>query len=150
MRAIVQRVSSARLTVGDRLVSKIGKGLVALVGFCESDNEKTIKFVCDKITDLRIFSDSQDKLNLSAKDIDGEILFVSNFTVYGETAKGRRPSFIKAAPSHISEPMYDLAIQILKQSGLTIKSGEFGADMLVEINNDGPITVIVEKENENC
>ena len=147
MKCVVQRVSSASVTIDGKIYSSIGKGLAVLVAYTEGDNEQIIEYVADKLINLRIFEDDEQKLNRSLIDVGGEMLLVSNFTIYGETAKGRRPSFIKSAPGNISEPMYDNTIEVLRSKGVEVKTGVFGADMSVNIVNDGPVTVIVEKED---
>jgi len=149
MRAVVQRVSSGSVTISGKVVGKIGKGLVILLGVKNGDTEADAKFLADKCINLRIFTDENGKFNLSALDVKGELLAISQFTLYGDTRKGRRPSFIEAAPPEVSEPLYEKFIEYLRESGLKIATGEFGAMMLVEINNDGPVTIIVEsKENQ--
>jgi len=146
MRAVVQRVSQASVSIEGKIVGEIGKGLVVLLGVKNGDTEDDAKYLADKCLNLRIFADEQSKFNRSALDIQGEILVVSQFTLYGDTRKGRRPSFVDAAPPEVSNPLYESFISYLKPSGLKIASGEFGAMMLVEIYNDGPVTVIIESK----
>jgi len=144
MRAIIQRVSKASVSIDGKIVGEIGKGLVILLGIKNSDTENDAAYLADKCIHLRIFADDQGKFNLSAKEVNAEILIISQFTLYADTRKGRRPSFIDAAPPEISEPLYEKFISCIKLSGLKVACGEFGAKMLVEIHNDGPVTVIVE------
>ncbi len=148
MRAVIQRVSSGSVSISGKVVGKIGKGLVILLGVKNGDIESDAKFLADKCINLRIFTDEEGKFNLSALDVKGELLAISQFTLYGDTRKGRRPSFIEAAPPEISEPLYEKFIEYLKESGLTVATGEFGAMMLVEINNDGPVTIIAESKEK--
>ena len=144
MRAFVQRVSSGSVSIDGKMVGKIGTGLVILLGVKNGDTEADAKFLADKCVNLRIFTDEAGKFNLSALDVGGELLAISQFTLYGNTRKGRRPSFIEAAPPEFSEPLYEKFVGFLKESGLKVATGEFGAMMLVEINNHGPVTIIVE------
>lgn len=146
MRAVVQRVSSGSVLIDGKIVGKIGKGLVILLGVRNGDTEADAKFLADKCVNLRIFTDENGKFNLSALDVKGELLAISQFTLYGDTRKGRRPSFIEAAPPEASEPLYEKFVDYLRESGLKVATGEFGAMMLVEINNDGPVTIIVESK----
>ncbi len=146
MRAVVQRVSSGSVSIDGKVVGKIDEGLVILLGVRNGDTEADVKFLADKCVNLRIFTDENGKFNLSALDVKGELLAVSQFTLYGNTRKGRRPSFIEAAPPEISEPLYEKFVDYLRESGLKVATGEFGAMMLVEINNDGPVTIIVESK----
>lgn len=146
MRIVIQRVKEASVTVEDNLVSKIGKGLLVLVGITQTDTEKDVDFIAEKIVNARIFTDSEDKMNLSVKDINGEILIVSQFTLYGDIRKGRRPSFTSAANGEISEPLYELLCKKVEQMGFAVKKGIFGADMLVNLVNDGPVTILLESD----
>ena len=146
MRAIIQRVSKASVSIDGEIVGEIGRGLVVLLGVKNSDTEADAKYLADKCINLRIFADEQSKFNLSALDVKGEILVVSQFTLYADTRKGRRPSFIEAAPPEISNPLYEKFIFYLKTNGLKVACGKFGATMSVEIHNDGPVTVIVESK----
>lgn len=146
MRTVVQRVKNASVVIDGKDKNEINKGLMVLCAFEEEDDLEKIKYVANKIVNLRIFSDDEDKLNLSLLDIKGDILIVSNFTLYGNCDKGRRPNFTRAAKPEISEKMYDNFVEEVKTYGLTVKTGKFGADMLVDIKNDGPVTVIVESK----
>ncbi len=144
MRALVQRVRSGKVHVGDACVGAIGRGLVILLGVRTGDTETDVRYVAEKCVNLRIFTDSGGKFNLSALDVEAAILVVSQFTLYGDCRKGRRPSFVQAAPPDVSTPLYELFVSCIVESGLETATGRFGADMLVEIANDGPVTVMVE------
>lgn len=148
MRAVVQRVTSGSVSIGGKIVGQIGKGLVILLGVKNGDSDADAKFLADKCVNFRIFEDAAGKFNLSALEVGAELLIISQFTVYGDTRKGRRPSFIEAAQPEISIPLYEKFIDFSKQSGLKVQSGEFGAMMLVQINNDGPVTIIVESKGQ--
>ncbi len=146
MRVIVQRVSEAKVTVESEIVGQIGKGLLLLVGVHQTDTEAQLNWMCEKILKLRVFADEEGKMNKSVQDIDGEILVVSQFTLYGDAKKGTRPSYIEAARPEKAEPMYEQMISYLKQnSDLVIEGGQFGAMMDVSLVNDGPVTLILEK-----
>ena len=146
MRAVVQRVKGASVTIDGTEISRIGKGLMVLLGITETDTEADIEYICDKVINLRIFEDEDEKMNLSLSDVNGEIMLVSQFTLYGDARKGRRPSFIQAAKPEISLPLYEKTIECFKQKGINVACGEFGADMLVEIKNDGPCTILLESD----
>jgi len=145
MRAVIQRVSEARVEVDGEVVGSIGKGLVILVGVCHGDTSAEARYLAEKCANLRIFTDEDGKFNLSALDVGGEALAISQFTLYGDTRKGRRPSFIEAAPPEISEPLYDEFAWFLRGAGLRTETGVFGATMQVHLVNDGPVTIIAEK-----
>jgi len=146
MRAVIQRVSSGSVSISGKVVGEIGKGLVILLGVKNGDSEADAKFLADKCVNLRIFTDENGKFNLSALDVKGELLAISQFTLYGDMRKGRRPSFIEAAPPEVSEPLYEIFVEYLRESDLKVATGEFGAMMQVEINNDGPVTIIAESK----
>ena len=144
MRAVVQRVKNSRVKVKDKIIGEISKGLLILLAVHKDDNEEIIKKLVNKIINLRIFSDNNNKMNLSVKDIRGEILVISQFTLYADTKKGNRPSFIKSAKPEKAIPLYEKFVLYIKQAGLKVKTGEFGAMMDVELINDGPVTIILE------
>lgn len=144
MKIILQRVSYGSVKVDQKIVGEISKGFVLLFGVGQDDEEKNADFLADKCLNLRVFEDENGKMNLSIKDIQGEILVVSQFTLYGDTKKGRRPSFIEAAPPEKADKLYNYFVEKLKQSELKVQTGIFRADMKVEIHNDGPVTFILE------
>lgn len=149
MRAVVQRVSRASVTINGKVTGKIGKGIVVFVAISHTDDADIMKWFCNKLVNLRIFPDEEDKMNKSVLDTGGGVLLVSNFTLYGDARKGFRPSFIKSAPPDISQPLYESMVLHLKDNyPLQIASGEFGAMMNIELVNDGPVTIIIEKEIE--
>jgi len=144
MRSILQRVSRAQVTVDNQIIGQINQGLLVLLAVHKDDQESAITKMADKILNLRIFSDSDDKMNLSVKDIGGQILVVSQFTLYGDAKKGNRPSFIDSARPDKAKDFYDQLITKLKKSGLKVESGQFQAQMQVELINDGPVTITVD------
>ena len=149
MRAVVQRVKKASVKIqntsdGDYINGEIDKGLLVFLGITHEDNDKDLDYIADKISGLRIFEDEQGKMNLSIDDIKGEILLISQFTLYGDCRKGRRPGFTDAARPEIAIPLYEKMIETLKLKGIKVEVGIFGADMLVDIQNDGPVTVLVD------
>jgi D-tyrosyl-tRNA(Tyr) deacylase len=145
MRTLIQRVSRASVTVEDKVISQIGKGLVVLLGIGHDDGEEQVRSLAEKVANLRIFEDEQGKTNLSILDVKGEAIVVSQFTLYANTQKGRRPSFIEAALPAVAEPLVDRFVELLRGHGVPTQTGKFGADMLVEIHNDGPVTIWLEK-----
>lgn len=145
MRVLIQRVSKASVTVDDKVISQIGKGLVVLLGVGHDDGEQQVAFLAEKTANLRIFEDEQGKTNLSILDVKGEALVVSQFTLYADTRKGRRPSFIDAALPEAAEPLVNRFAELLRAHGIPTQTGQFGAHMLVEIHNDGPVTIWLEK-----
>jgi D-tyrosyl-tRNA(Tyr) deacylase len=146
MRALIQRVKSGKVSVEGRVVGEIGHGLVILLGAGHGDGEAQAAFLSEKIANLRIFEDEEGKINRSLLDVGGEALVVSQFTLYADTRKGRRPSFIDAALPDLARPLVDRFAQMLRELGIHTEQGEFGAHMLVEIHNDGPVTIWLEKE----
>ena len=145
MKAVIQRVSYASVKVENKIVRQINKGFAVLLGITHSDTEKEVKFVAGKVVNLRIFEDSAGKMNLSLKDVKGEVLIVSQFTLYGDARKGNRPSFTEAARPETAIPLYNYFIDEIKKSGIPVANGIFGAKMEVEIHNSGPVTIIIEK-----
>jgi D-tyrosyl-tRNA(Tyr) deacylase len=141
MRLILQRVSSGSVTVEGKVIAAIGRGLVILLGVGPNDTEEQARFLAEKATMLRIFEDEQGKMNLSVRDVGGEALVVSQFTLYADTRKGRRPSFTDAALPEIARPLVARFAQLLVEMGVPAQTGEFGAHMLVQIANDGPVTI---------
>jgi D-tyrosyl-tRNA(Tyr) deacylase len=146
VRALVQRVSKASVSIEGRPIASIEQGLVALIGVGKGDSEQDAQYLADKIANLRIFSDEADKFNLSALDTQGEILVVSQFTLLADTRKGRRPSFTDAAPPEEAEPLIDKFVQFLQAAGLKVQTGRFRQNMLVEIHNSGPVTIFMASE----
>jgi len=139
MRILLQRVSRARVLVDDVVVGQIGPGLVLLVGIHHSDSEDPLRYCAEKCAHLRIFADEAGKMNLSVLDVGGQIMAISQFTLYGDSRKGRRPSFDQAAPPAVAEPLYERFIQLLEAIGLEVARGVFGAHMVVDLDNDGPV-----------
>lgn len=146
MRAVVQRVSRAKVTVEDRVTGEIGQGLLVLLGVSTEDDEAAADYLVDKLINLRIFEDADGKMNLSLADIDGEMLVVSQFTLYGDTRRGRRPSFIAAAGGEKATGLYEYFVKESLASVRRVATGEFGAMMDVELVNDGPVTIILDSE----
>jgi len=146
MRAVVQRVREASVSIEGERVGEIGKGLVILLGVAQGDSGREARYLAEKIAHLRIFADEEGKFNLSALDVGAQALVVSQFTLYGDTRKGRRPSFISAASPEVAKPLVARFIDSLRAVGLQVESGRFGAMMLVNIANDGPVTLILDTE----
>lgn len=148
MKAVIQRVSQASVTINSKKVSEISKGLLVLVGIEDADSQEDITWLSSKIVNLRIFGDENDVMNLSVKDIDGDIIVVSQFTLQASTKKGNRPSYIKASKPDIAIPLYENFVrQIETDLGKKIQTGEFGADMKVALLNDGPVTITIDTKN---
>ncbi len=145
MRVVLQRVSRASVTVDGKTVGTIGVGLVVLVGFTPGDDQARIAWMADKIVGLRIFRDDDDKMNRSIVDVGGAVLVVSQFTLYGNVSKGRRPSFVDAAGPEEAIPLYDGFVAALRERAIPVETGEFGAMMLVDLVNDGPVTLVIER-----
>jgi D-aminoacyl-tRNA deacylase len=145
MRVVLQRVSSASVTIGGRVAGAIGRGFCLLVGFTHGDTPAQVDWMAEKVVGLRLFSDAAGKMNLGLQEVGGAILVVSQFTLYGDAGKGRRPSFIDAARPELAIPLYERFLEALRRLGFTVAAGEFGADMQVEIHNDGPVTLILDR-----
>ena len=145
MRVVLQRVSRAEVRVGERVTGRIGRGFLLLVGFTHDDGEAALAWMADKIVGLRLFADAEDKMNLALADVGGGLLVVSQFTLYGDAAKGRRPSFIDAARPETAIPLYERFISMLRDRAGHVETGEFGAMMDVELVNDGPVTLLLER-----
>ncbi len=142
---MLQRVSRAEVRVGDRVTGRIGKGFLLLVGLTHTDGAEQVEWMAEKVSGLRLFSDAEDKMNLALADVGGEVLVVSQFTLYGDAVKGRRPSFIDAARPETAIPLYESFVTHLRAKGLKVETGEFGAMMDVELVNDGPVTLWLER-----
>ena len=145
MRLLIQRVSKASVKVEGECVGKINKGFLVFLGITHEDTKDNVDYLVNKLYNLRVFEDENKKMNLSIKDINGEILIVSQFTLYADTSHGNRPSFINAAKPDEANELYEYFIEKAKQTGLKIEAGIFGADMKVELLNDGPVTILLEK-----
>ncbi|MBC5627383.1 D-tyrosyl-tRNA(Tyr) deacylase [Clostridium sp. NSJ-6] len=146
MRAVVQRVKKSSVKVDGEIVGAIQNGLNVLIGICKDDTLDDLKYIVDKVINLRIFHDDNDKMNLSVKDINGAILAISQFTLYGDCRKGRRPNFMNALGGNEAEKLYDKFIEMLRETGIEIATGVFGAHMDVEIQNDGPVTILLDSK----
>lgn len=144
MRAIVQRVKNASVAVENKTIGEISQGLLVFLGVGDGDTETDMKYIADKVIGLRIFSDSDDKMNLSVSDIGGEILVISQFTLYGDCRKGRRPNFTASMEPVGAEMMYEKLKDYIKAQGINVECGEFGADMQVSLTNDGPVTLMLD------
>jgi D-aminoacyl-tRNA deacylase len=146
MRAVVQRVKEANVAVNGETIGAIGKGLVLLLGIGEEDTQADAKYLVDKIAGLRIFADDEDKMNLSLVDVGGEVLVISQFTLFGDVRKGRRPSFIKAARPELAVPLYETVIALFSDIGVAVATGEFQAMMDVSLVNEGPVTILLDSK----
>ncbi|MEG1871121.1 MAG: D-aminoacyl-tRNA deacylase [Peptostreptococcaceae bacterium] len=144
MRAVVQRVSSSKVSVECEVTGEINKGLLVLLGVTHEDTSKDVDYMIDKILNLRIFEDENEKMNLSLKDVGGELLVVSQFTLYGDCRKGRRPSFSTAAKPDHATPLYEELVNRVKAEGIKVGTGRFGAHMMVDLTNDGPVTILLD------
>lgn len=150
MKTVIQRVSSASVTINEKIVANIQKGLLVLVGIEDADVQEDINWLCLKIANLRIFGDKNDVMNLSVKDINGEVIVVSQFTLHASTKKGNRPSYIKASKPEVAIPLYENFVKTLeKELDINVQTGVFGADMKVALVNDGPVTIIIDSKNRN-
>ena len=149
MRVVVQRVTQASVTINKEVKGEIGLGLLVLVGFTPTDTDEDLKWTAGKTAQLRIFSDADDKMNLSVQDVNGAILVISQFTLFANTKKGNRPSYINAAPPTLAIPLYEKFIVYLEAAlGKKVQTGEFGADMKVALLNDGPVTITIDSQNK--
>ena len=149
MKAVIQRVSQSSVTIDAKIVAEIQKGLLVLVGIEDSDSQEDISWLTSKIANLRIFADENEVMNLSLKDIDGEMIVVSQFTLHAATKKGNRPSYIKASKPEIAIPLYESFVKQMEiELGKKIQTGQFGADMKVSLVNDGPVTIIIDTKNK--
>lgn len=147
MRTVIQRVRRASVTVSDEIVGVIDNGLLILVGVAPLDTEVQAKWLAERIAVMRIFEDAEGKFNRSLLDVDGSVLVVSQFTLYADATGGRRPSFVKAAPPQIAEPLIERFVEFMKAAGVrSVQTGRFGARMLVEIHNDGPVTILLDRD----
>jgi len=145
LKVVLQRVSRASVTIEGQVAGAIGRGFCLLAGFTHTDRDVDVDWMAEKVAGLRLFSDAEGKMNLGLRDVGGALLVISQFTLYGDTEKGRRPSFIGAARPEIAVPLYERFLEALRTRGFEVAAGRFGADMLVEIHNDGPVTLILER-----
>ncbi len=148
MRAVIQRVSQAKVVVDDNTVGQIGKGFMILLGVHEQDTQADVDYLVGKISKLRVFEDEQQKMNRSIIDVDGKILSISQFTLFADTKKGNRPSFVQAAKPDTAIPLYEAFNEGLRQAGIPVETGIFGADMKCHLVNDGPVTIIIDSQNK--
>jgi D-tyrosyl-tRNA(Tyr) deacylase len=148
VRSVIQRVSRARVLVGEDTVGEIGAGLLALIGVAGDDGPADVAYVAGKIRDLRIFEDEQGKMNRSVAELGGSVLAVSQFTLYGDTRKGRRPSFDRAAPADVGRVLFDAVVEELRAAGLAVQTGTYRAHMRVDLVNDGPVTILVDSRRD--
>ena len=146
MRSVVQRVTKASVSVGGEVTGEIGRGLLILLGVCDGDTEKDVQYMADKIAGLRIFEDKDGKMNLSSADVGGELLAVSQFTLYGDCRKGKRPNFSAAGKAEHANELYRKFAEALRERGFRTQTGKFGADMQVELVNDGPVTILIDSQ----
>lgn len=146
MRSVIQRVNHASVEVDGKIIGEIEKGILVLLGVCDEDTDADIKWLADKIIGLRIFTDENDKMNLSLEDVEGELLVVSQFTLFGDCKKGRRPSFASAGKPDYANDMYEKFVAYCSDKVKKVATGEFGADMKVSLENDGPVTLIVDSK----
>ena len=146
MKFVIQRVTKSSVKVDDKIVGKINKGFMVLIGITHTDTKETADLMVKKLLNLRVFSDENDKMNLSLKDVSGELLLISQFTLYADCKKGNRPSFINAAKPEFANDLYEYIIDKCKSADLKVETGIFGADMKIELINDGPVTIILDSE----
>jgi D-aminoacyl-tRNA deacylase len=149
MRAVLQRVSQARVLVDGEVIGQVGRGLLVLLGVAPGDSPEQARWLADKLVGLRIFADADEKMNLAVGDVGGAVLVVSQFTLYGDCSKGRRPSFIGAAQPEVAIPLYEAFVDAVRAQGVRVATGRFGAMMQVELVNDGPVTLILERSAES-
>ena len=148
MKLVIQRVKNAQVDVDGKTVGKIGKGYLVLCGITHTDTEKEADYLAKKLINLRVFEDENEKMNLALKDVNGELLIISQFTLYGDCSEGNRPSFTNAARPEKANELYEYFLKKCKESNIKVEQGIFGADMKVSLVNDGPVTIILEKENQ--
>lgn len=148
MRALLQRVTEAAVKVNGENIGSCGQGLLILLGVCKGDTRDEAAFLAEKCLNLRIFSDDEGKMNRSLLDIQGGILVISQFTLYADTRRGRRPSFVEAAVPEVSQPLYEYFVECLRAGGVPVETGSFGAEMQVSLVNDGPVTILLEKNSD--
>ncbi len=146
MRSVVQRVAHASVTVDGEVLGKIGKGFLVLLGVSDEDTDADLNYMADKVSGLRIFEDEDEKMNLSVEDIGGEIMVISQFTLFGDCRKGKRPSFVAAGKPDFANEMYEKFVKKLTEKGFDVKKGRFGSDMKVELLNDGPVTLLIDSK----
>jgi len=149
MRAVLQRVSQAEVRVDGKTIGKIGRGFVILLGVAKDDTEKDAAFIADKALAMRIFADAEGKMNLALRQVGGELLVISQFTLLADTDSGRRPSFIRAAPPEEAKRLYELFLSLVRNEGVKVETGEFGATMAVSLINDGPVTIVLDSRKPN-
>lgn len=149
MKAVIQKVSQAAVEVENETVAEIKRGLVVLLGINQEDEKADAEYLAKKVPNLRVFEDDEQKMNLNIQEIGGEILAISQFTLYADTRKGRRPSFIKAAPPEKADPLYEYFVELIQNSNIEVKKGIFGAMMQVKIFNEGPVTIIIDSEDRH-
>ena len=149
MRAVIQRVSQASVEIDNKVVGSIGNGFVVLLGITMEDDEKDAEYLANKTANLRVLEDNAGKMNVSLLESQGEVLTISQFTLYSDTRKGRRPSFIKAAPPEKAEPLYNAYINYIEKFNIKVATGVFGAMMMVNIHNHGPVTIIIDSEDRH-
>lgn len=147
MRIVIQRVSKASVSIDEEVVGQIGRGFMVLVGVEEADSQEDVDYLVRKTANMRIFEDEEGKMNISLKDVGGQVLSISQFTLHANTKKGNRPSFVDAAKPDHSLPLYEAYNEGLRQEGLTVETGEFGADMQISLINDGPVTIIIDSKD---
>lgn len=147
MRIVIQRVSKASVSIDEEVVGQIGRGFMVLVGVEEADSQEDVDYLVRKTSNMRIFEDEEGKMNISLKDVGGQVLSISQFTLHANTKKGNRPSFVDAARPDHSLPLYEAYNEGLRQEGLTVETGEFGADMQISLINDGPVTIIIDSKD---